>query len=163
MKIFPIVRETLVLPYSANEVELTLWQNVYPVFNEDEMPDRPESEFLFNGWLKNKEFQISRRERQAEYFSPIMTGFIESTSIGSIVFIKYNLFRATNTLLILWSALTLFLFFYFLIVEEAYINATIALGLCIVNYIVVVTNFNIQVKKSRQKLKSMFNKGSQDI
>lgn len=157
MKIFPVVRETVVLPYSADEVELMLWQYIYPVFQTDEMPDRPENEFLFNGWIKDKEFQISRREKQAEYFAPIMTGFIESTTLGSIVFVKYNLFRATNILLILFSSLIMFLFLYFLILEEAYLNAFITLAIGFLNYLVVIINFNQQVKKSRKKLKSILN------
>jgi hypothetical protein len=155
MKLFPVSRETLILPYSADEVELMLWPVIDPVIESDEVPDREEDEFLFTGWIKDRKFKISRKIRQAEFALPIISGLIEGTSKGSIVFTVYKLFPATILLLTFWSILTLLLFLYFLIVEQAYYPAIIAIGLCIANYFIVITNFNIQASRSRSLLKKV--------
>jgi hypothetical protein len=133
-----------------------LWQYINPVREGDEMPDKDDEEFLFNGWIKKDVFRISRKVKQAEFFLPIISGEIEKTSLGSIVFTVYKLFPATIMLASFWSLMTLLLFLYFLIVEEALTHAAVALFFCIANYLILIFNFNIQVRKSREILRKVF-------
>lgn len=81
-----------------------------------------------------------------------MSGRIESSSMGSIVFIKYRLFLWTLSFLIFWSILTSLFALYFFLYERIYINAAFSLLLGIANYVIAVLNFHKQVKLSSHTL-----------
>lgn len=152
MTLFPLKSETLVLPYSAEEVEKKLWHAVFPVKAGETMPDKIDELFLFNGWVKNRKFKISRRINSPENFLPLMKGNIEETSLGSLLFVRFSLFFSSIFFLVFWSVVTLFLTFFFIYFYDVALYGAIAFFLGIGNYAVTVANFNIQVKKSREVL-----------
>lgn len=149
MILLPVKRETIVLPFPADEVEKKLWLSIFPVKAGESMPDKRDELFLFNGWIKNRKFKISRRLRSPENFLPLMKGNIEETSLGSLLFIRYSLFFSSIFFLIFWSIVTLFLTFFFVYFYGIILYAAISFSLGIGNYVVAVANFNMQVKKSK--------------
>ena len=152
MTLLPLKRETLVLPYSAEEVEKKLWLAVFPVKEDEPMPDKIDQLFLFNGWVKNRKFKISRRINSPENFLPLMKGTIEQTSLGSLLFVQFSLFFSSIFFLVFWSVVTLFLTFFFIYFYDIALYGAIAFLLGVGNYVVTMANFNIQVKKSRELL-----------
>ncbi len=112
------------------------------------MPDIPEQDFRFNGWVEEGRFRLSRKIRRANNFLPIMSGRIEATSMGSIVFIRYRLFFSTTVFLVFWSAITLLFALYFFVYEQIYINAAVSLLLGVANYVVTIMNFKKEVRIS---------------
>lgn len=158
MILLPLKRETIVLPFSADEVERMLWLNVFPIKPGEDMPDKSDEVFVLNGWVKRRKFKISRRLKSPENFLPLITGSIEETSRGSLLFVHYSLFFSSVFFLFFWSAVTLFLSFFFFYFYGILLYAIISLLLGIVNYAVAVANFSIQVKKSKILLMKILNK-----
>lgn len=154
----PLKNEIIVLSLDAEEVEEVLWLHTYPVEAGAIMPDKPEIDFLFNGWVKHQKFKLSRKVRSPENFLPIMKGRIEETSLGSLVFVQYSLFFSSNFFLIFWSVVTLLLAVFFVAFYNMVLYSIIAFGVGVSNYVIAVANFNIQVKKSSQLLHAILNR-----
>lgn len=155
MILFPLIRETIVSKNSAQEINVKLWQNTYPVNIEDSMPDREEYVFPFNGWIKRNEFKIFRRLKSPENFLPLIKGSIEETSKGCLIFLRYSLFFSSNFFLVFWSVVTLFMSIFFIVAYDKVIYAVISLVLGVGNYAIAMANFNIQVKKSSEVLRNL--------
>jgi hypothetical protein len=155
IRFLPFSRETLVSNHSAEELYRKLWQVTKPVRSEKWMPDVPEQDFKFNGWVKGDRFRLSRKIKRANNFLPIMSGRIETTSMGSIIFINYQLFFSTTVFLVFWSAITLLFSLYFFVYEQIYINAAASLLLGIVNYVVAVMNFKKEVRISSRYIQEV--------
>ena len=91
--IFPAITETLVLPLDAGEVERRIGEGIK---NEK-----------FNGGVYPGSFSLSARLVRPPQFQPIVRGRIESSSRGTLVFLRYELLPATRMLLIFVSVLLL--------------------------------------------------------
>ena len=148
----PIQQETLVLPYTQREVVRKLYQVTYPTRSEDPVPVVDE-DFLFNGWVRPAAFRLSQKIKRPNNFLPTITGSIEATRQGCIIFLRYRLFSATIMLLSFWLLVTFSLAAYFLFYEKIYSYALVTFLVGIMNYWVTVANFNKQVKISSQMLK----------
>lgn len=153
----PLKDETIVLTLTAEEIEEVLWFHTYPVKEGALMPEKPEIEFLFNGWVRNNKFKLSRKVRSPENFLPIIHGRIEETSLGSLVFVQYSLFFSSNFFLVFWSVVTLFLTLFFIVFHNMILYGIIAFGVGVSNYVVALANFSIQVKKSSKVLHEVLN------
>lgn len=153
----PLKDETIVLALTAEEVEEVLWFHTYPVEEGALMPEKPEIDFLFNGWVRHKKFKLSKKIRSPENFLPIIKGRIEETSLGSLVFVQYSLFFSSNFFLIFWTFVTLFLSIFFIAFYDMMLYSAIAFGLGVSNYVIALANFNIQVKKSSKVLHKVLN------
>ncbi len=152
MYLFPTEREILVLPYTKEEIFKKLWKVSKPVKSADLIPDVPEQNFLFNGWVKENHFRLSRKILRPDNFLPIIDGRIEGTSKGSIIFLKYRMFFATITFLVFWSVVTLLIAFYFYLFEKIYLYAALSLLIGVMNYVIALLNFKKQVRISSRIL-----------
>jgi hypothetical protein len=155
MRILPLIRETLVLPFPENLVEKRLWEKTMPIKPGEEMADIKDDEFLFDGWVKNGHFRISRKLKHPEIFMPILKGSIEPTSSGCIVFIRYRLSFSTAFLVIFWTIATLLIGLYFLLLEKIYGYAILSFLFGGINYWIAMVNFNMQSKKSSQVINQL--------
>lgn len=149
-------RETLVLPYEAREVRKKLWYAVMPLKEIEEVPDVPESHFKFNGWISGSVFRISKKQSHPDNFLPILSGKIEATSVGSIIFITYRLFFSTIFFLIFWSVVCLLIMLLFIFSYQIYEYAAIAFLLGAGNYTIALVNFNMQIKRSQTLFRGIF-------
>ena len=156
LSFLPIKRETIVLPYDLDDVSYKLWMATKPVETEVEIPEVAETSFLFNGWIKDRKFRISRIIRYYNNFIPLISGIIEPTSTGSIIFLKYKLFPFTNFFLIFWTSLAAFMSLFFLLYTRNDLYAFLATLAGLFNYLVAIINFNIQIGKSRNLLRDLF-------
>lgn len=152
MRLLPYFQETLVLPYSGQETAMRLRQFTRPLEKGVEYEAAAEMRFLFNGWVKDDRFRISRKIKHPENFLPMLIGRIEGTTAGSIVFIQYRLFFSSALLLTFWSIISLLFSLFFAFIHPNYIYAVAILGLGIFNYIIAVKNFHLQIRSSRKAL-----------
>lgn len=155
MTLLPNRTEMLILPDEA-EVVCGKLLSVTRLIVNDQYSEAHESQ-LFNGWIgQNLKFKISRRTRHAEHFLPLISGSIESTSMGCIIFVRYSLFYSTAFLFWCWISLTLggslLLGFAF---KEFFYGGICALS-GLLYYFLLMVNFGMQVKKDRQVLNSLF-------
>jgi len=153
----PYRQETIVSSHHAEDLARRLGSVTRAKRTEDWMPAAAEDAMLFNGQVKNRRFTISRKVRRANNFLPLMRGRIEPTSIGSIVFVRYQLFLWTLSFLIFWLVVTCLMAVYFFFYEKIYSYAAISLLLGLTNYAIALLNFNKQVRISSQSLRDVLN------
>ena len=154
MEYLPFRSETIVLPYEATEVRNRLIKVIRPVSDKyQEKKEAIESyPYLFNGVFENDQFTISKIIKQPENFLPLITGKVEATSVGCIIFLKYRMFFSTNMFLGFWSVVTFLMTLLFIIGYNNYLYATVCLGFGVVNYSIAIANFNVQVRQSKKLL-----------
>ena len=157
MHLLPFYQQTIVLPYEASETLWRLQRAIRPLEKGVEYAEENEIEFLFNGWLKEDSFRISRRVEHPENFLPLMSGRIEGTSVGSILFVRYSMFSSVIMFLIFWSVISLLLSLFFLLVHQETLYAAISLGVGIINYVIATKNFFMQVRSSQKALNKALN------
>lgn len=161
MRLLPLYQETLVLPFSKREAANRLRIATRPLEKGLEYAQTVEEKFLFNGWVKDDRFRMSRKVRHPENFLPLIVGEIEGTSTGSIIFVHYRLFFSAAMFLIFWSVITLLLCLFFLLIHQEYIYGLLAGALGIFNYVVATKNFHLQIRSSRKALNEALNEGEQ--
>ena len=160
MEYLPFRSETIVLPYDVAELKHRLKKVIRPVKNKYQQKTSEgagSSGFLFNGVFKNNEFTISKIINQPENFLPLITGKIEATSVGCIVFLKYRMFFSTNMFLGFWSAVTFLMTLLFIIGYNNYLYATVCFGFGVANYSIAIANFNVQLRQSKKLLDKVLN------
>lgn len=153
--LLPYTYETIVSSSDSEALYKRLWNVTEPNGEDEWMPDVEDEQLMFVGKVKQYGFQLSRRVQRANNYLPLMRGHIESTSLGSIVFIRYRLFLWTFSFLVFWSVLTMIFALYFMVYEEVYVNAIVSLLLGVANYVVAVLNFHRQVKVSSKLLRTV--------
>ena len=152
MRLLPYFQETLVIPWSGADTHRKLRQATRPLEIGVDYPDAVERKFLFNGWVKENRFRISRKIQHPENFLPLIVGRIEGTSTGSILFIRYRLFFGSALFLVFWSIISILLCLFFLIFYQKYIYSAVSLSLGIFNYVIATKNFHLQIRSSRRVL-----------
>ncbi len=160
MKIIPRQTETVISPLQPSEINRRLdGLTVSPSLRSN----RPEEDAMFQGRIHNRTFVLSRKIRHPNNFIPLVNGRIESTSKGSIIFIKYSLFRSSLMFLSfsIGIAFLIGLIFIFTGLPELYSITAFALGLA--NYLVTLLNFNRQVRLTHEALLEALNIDEQDI
>lgn len=156
MNFVPLYTETLVSPLSKKEV-LGHLMRVTREVNYLDARSEGGPEIKFNGMIGQEGFRISRAVRRGETFLPLMTGEVEATPRGSIIFLKYRLFPSAIFFLIFWSiVLIAFSAFYFFAVKN-YDYGTICLSLAGFNYVLGIYFFQRQVRLSKEVFHELIN------
>lgn len=152
MNLLPYKNSILILPFKADEVEHKLRQRIKPL--AENLPDSPSlhSSFLFNGWIKDYKFRISKRIHHADNFLPLIVGKIEATSKGSILFITYRMFPSTLFYLSFFCLMLLLTCLFFLLVEKNWLTSASLLVLLLGIYLISVLDFDQKVRISRRLL-----------
>ena len=153
MNFLPHYNETIVLPFGVAEAVKLLEQHTK---GADEVPESGGDEIYFNGKTEGNRFRVSRVIKKPENFLPLITGRVEGTSRGCIIFVRYTLFFSTSLFLIFWSLVTCFLALYLVFYPVEYIYATISFSAGIANYVIAVVSFGRQVAKSKKALIKCF-------
>lgn len=154
MALLPNRTEMLILPDEAEVVcgKLLLATRLV----ENNQLSEAKDHHLFNGWIgKDFKFKISRRTRHAEHYLPLISGSIEPTSVGCIVFIKYSLFYSTAFLFWCWMCLTLVGSLIFTVIFQEYLYGGVSALSGLLYYILLMVNFGMQVKKDRATLNQL--------
>jgi hypothetical protein len=136
--IFPQVTETFVLPLSAEEVE----QRISDAIKTNKI----------NGAISGGNFSMSANLVRPPQFSPVARGRIESSSRGSLIFLRYELFPATKMLLTFISLALLLTSIAVAIEEKAPVYPIYAIFLAWVFRTVALTNIRIHRTPVRQDL-----------
>ncbi|MDN4166798.1 hypothetical protein QWY31_14900 [Cytophagales bacterium LB-30] len=153
--LLPIKNEMLVLPYEAPLVCGRLLARTRKV--EKEYVEQAHEGHWFHGWIgSNFRFTISRRTKHVEHFLPLISGSIEPTSKGCIVFIRYRLFFGTRLLLFLWLLVTGSMALLFTFQEKNLLYASICGFSGLLYFVFLRINFYMQCKKDQKLLHQTF-------
>lgn len=150
MTLIPHKNETLVLPITCLQVISRLSLLTQPA-SLTELETRDE-DIRFNGFIGKDSFRLSMKVNYPQNYLPMMKGRIETSSRGCIIFLKYRLFFSSLMFFSFWTIMTLLIGLFFILINQEYLYATIALASGAINYLVTVLNFNKQVKASKQAI-----------
>lgn len=150
MTLVPHKNETLVLPFTASQAMYRLSRVTQPASLN--IAREKEADMMFVGVITNESFSVSRIVDYPQNYLPIISGVIECSSRGCILFLKYRLFFSSILFFSFWTILTLFLGMFLILFTPYYGYAALAVLSCAANYLVTILNFNRQVQLSREAL-----------
>lgn len=153
MQLWPTERETIVSSLSAQEVAKRLQRVTQPSPRSEGLLTPYQSDYIFNGTVGTDSFRLARKIIRPNNFLPFISGTIEATSQGCLIFVRYRLFAATTIFLIFWSVVTIGFAWYLTTYERLYHYALLSLAVGIANYAVAVLNFKKQLVISRRLLR----------
>ncbi len=156
MNLLPVHSETLVSILSKEEVLAHLVRTTREVNFLDARTQQGKG-IRFNGMVSKKTFRISQVIKRGDSFLPLITGQVESTPRGSIIFVNYRLFPGTVFFLVFWSVVLLAFAGYYFFGEDNISYSCICLGLAILNYALSMYFFRRQVKTSREVFHELIN------
>ena len=156
MKFFPSENETMIIALSADQAQRILWKRVKPPPNLSNTIPISDSEFLFNGVVRDGRFRISLIINYPDNFLPLILGGIEDAPHGSLILVEYRLFFGTRLFLTFWTLVTGLLGIYLVLVENLWSYGFLAFVLGGLNQVVTRYIFLKRVKKSSSVLHSLF-------
>ena len=155
MIFLPKETETLVLTTPSQELLKRLDHVVYTA--EDKNNESEEEEYqLFTGTIEQNAFVLSLKMKRPDNFIPLIKGNVEDTSKGSIVFLKYTLFKSTRMFLVFWTVIIFILALILIALQGKFWYGSLALLLSLANYTVTVVNFRRKMKVIRDYLMKVF-------
>ncbi len=149
MRLYPEETETFVMLHDHELVSARLEALIGKQVMSSGVPR------LIDGWVKDGRFQLTLRTRRQQFFVPLLNGQIESSSKGSLVFIRYALFPATKMLLSFWSVVLPLLS---VVIYAGYKNLSAALALLLFTlliHLVARSNFRYHTRIAKQLLRDL--------
>ena len=116
------------------------------------LQNKTSEEFLFSGWAQKYKFRIALKVNRPNSFLPLAIGKAEKTSSGCLLFVTYQLFPSMRMFLIFWSLLLLIIGLVAAHQYHSVIYFIAAMPLLAFIYWVVWSNFNIQLKFTREAI-----------
>lgn len=156
MNLLPFHSETLVSALSKEEVLGHLIRVTREV-NFLDIRTQTDPKIRFNGMIGQEGFRISRAIKKGDTFIPLITGEVESTPRGSIIFIRYRLFPSAVFFLAFWSVVLLAFAGFYFGVQGSWEKGGICIALALVNYALGIFFFHRQVKVSREVFHDLIN------
>ena len=138
MTLLPAFTETLVIPLDADEVRLRI--------------DKGIEDRKFIGVITGVNFSLSAYLIRPPQFQPVIRGHIESSSRGTLIFLKYELLPATRMLIIFVSILLLVGAAGAVYTGVNLLYATLAVGMVFVFRFVALTNIRLHRDPVRKNL-----------
>ena len=157
LKFIPYRYKILILTLQTDEVEYlisSVTETPESTLQFYEQKDKIKDLFKFRGIVDSKKFIISRKSGYYQPFVPLIIGKIDTTSNGCIVHLTFKLFNNTQYMLLLS---TLFFFGYGVVklLHEDITTSGIFFGLCLLNYIVAFSNFNVHTREALKQLNNV--------
>lgn len=156
MTLLPHHSETLVSALSKKEILGHLIRVTREV-NYLDARTMSDPKIKFNGMIGQEGFRISKVIDRGDTFLPLITGEVESTPRGSIIFIRYRLFPGAIFFLAFWSLILLAFMVFYIAAIGNLTYGFICLGLAVFNYVVGMFFFHRQVKASREVFHELIN------
>ena len=144
--ILPLRKETLVLELSVSEAADRLR---YVTGKRSSKPDRP---VIFVGRVDDERFNITRYLSRPENYMPQVEGKFESTSKGSILFLRYTLQFSSRMFVVFWTVTTLMFAMFLWFVQTRWQLAVISLAVLVFNVVFTHISFHRQYRRSREAI-----------
>lgn len=148
MNIFPSHTEILVSSFTCEEIAKKIATVTKRVNYLDER-DYAEESCQFNGQINKSRFRLSLAIKKADSFLPLITGRIEPTGSGCILFLKYSLFPSSVFFLAISNILALLMTFFFVFHENQWLYAFTCLLAGVGNFFFAWIYFKSKLKESQ--------------
>lgn len=146
--LLPTFQETIVLSRTAEEI----YGRLFASTSQKPFLQPDEHELLFSGWATPERFRLSLRSRRPSHFLPLVSGTLESTSFGCILFLRFSLFPATRMLLQLWSVLIIIGTLMIAYPYESYTSIPVGLLVLASIHLIAWSNFRIHLRPTREAI-----------
>jgi hypothetical protein len=156
LNLLPYHSETLVSALSKKEILGHLIRVTREV-NYLDSRTLQDSTIKFNGMIGQEGFRISKVINRGDTFLPLITGEVETTPRGSIIFMRYRLFPGAVFFLIFWSLVLLAFSIFYFVGDKNFTYGFICLGLACLNYLLCVFFFHRQIKAARELFCELLN------
>ncbi len=153
MIFFPIKQETIITGSSCAEFTERIQQLVF--FIDPDSPKKAPEGFPFYGMQQGSGWHLSLASRKNNYL-PIAHITLEPANANCMISIKYRLFSSTKRSVVLWSTLSLFTCLFFILLHSQWLYGGICLFFGLANYLLLLANFNIHVRKTSAALRDHF-------
>ncbi|HCX25183.1 MAG: hypothetical protein CMB80_33470 [Flammeovirgaceae bacterium] len=150
MSWLPTSQQTFVSELTKHDV-LVKMHNYTQEVNSEFITEKP----LFNGKVGSDGFRVSSVIQTPQNSLPLIVGKVESTNLGSIIFLKLKLFPAAILYLKVASLLSLLLSLTFLLLSKWYLAGLISLLLGVLNYVILSLSFQRKCQVCIQSLKNL--------
>lgn len=110
-----------------------------------------------SGWINDDRFELTIRMRRHNFFMPLVTGRIDPTSKGSLLFLTYTLFPATRFFLLFWTVVLPLIGVIVSYQSKNYWYLGGFIFAVIFIYLVAWSNFRLHLKTTRQMLHHILN------
>jgi hypothetical protein len=144
MNLIPFFSETLVLKGDCAETIECIENNTRHKGDGLEEGSR-----LFRGIVDDRGFRISLDIREHVNFLPLISGRLENTSSGCLLFLNYQMLWGSLVMVGFWSIIAILFTLFFIFVHNEPVYGWIALIIGLGNYVVTLLSFNRMVKRSR--------------
>jgi hypothetical protein len=159
--LFPRYSEVLVSRFTTNQLMQVIGNATVNVDYLEYSPSNNKG-YFFNGQLYQNTFNLSLLVEKADSFLPLIKGKIEQTPMGCILFVSYELFSSSSFFLFFWSIIPLLLGLMFILMEDKYVHATVALLFSIANYGFGIYHFKRKVAVSSAIFRMLLNPPVED-
>ncbi len=112
---------------------------------------------IFYGDVEETHFQLALRHTRLMSFNPLVTGTIEQTQNGCIIFFTFALFPPLRLLLVFWSAFILITGVVATYIQENLWYGIGSLLILICIYGIAWLNFNLHVKPTQAAFLALLN------
>ena len=150
---YPSEKETRLVSISDEQLFENFEKHIKPL--KAKAQSEESKDFHFVGAWNKEGFSLSLKLKTANNFIPIINGNFLMSEEGVLIKLTYDFFPATKKLLMFWTILTLLITLFFVGIYQAWLYGAISFGFCLVNYILSIENFKIQVRKSKRMFEKM--------
>jgi hypothetical protein len=152
MYLLPFRSETLVSPLSKEVVQSKLARVTRPTLEKGHKGgiDVRLGQSLFNGQVGEGTFSISRVLRKGDTFLPLLSGRVEATPRGSLIFLRYSMFPSARLFLLFWTLILLALAMAYSMGLQQVGKGLVCFALSGINYGLALFFFHRQVRRSRE-------------
>ena len=139
MNLLPVKNTTIVSALSQEEIIRALTRTVEPPCGRSSK--REPGHFLFTGQVWSTGFAISRRNEKPDYLAPRISGRIEPSVHGSILYLNFRLNRVMMIFLFLFTLLSYVTLVFFIVYHTLVIAGIAAAGAGTLNYLLTTRVF----------------------
>lgn len=153
MYLLPFRSETFVSPLSKEVVQSKLARVTRPTLEKGHkggIDFRLGTQSLFNGQVGEGTFSISRVLRKGDTFLPLISGKVEPTPRGSLIFLRYSMFPSARLFLLFWTLILLALAVAYSMGLQQVGKGLVCFALSGFNYGLALFFFHRQVRRSRE-------------
>ncbi len=154
--LLPVRSVTMVLPFPARNVVHAIHERTHPTGVMVPPHAMPLQGYWFRGEVVQNQFWLSPKVEHFHSYMPVVSGRVERTPHGSIVFMEYRLFRSTQFFMVAWSLVTLFCVLLFTFGVPRTNLALMSATLLITNYLVAFASFTQHVKRTQALFNQLF-------
>ena len=143
--------ETIVSALRPEEV-IHAFEKVVERTQPEKNYHRFSEEFLYTGLVWQNGFSLKSSKEGSDFFDPRITGRIERTGTGSIIFLCFRMTPLTGFFVWFFTFFSFLILIFFIACNKMVFIGIIAFASGIMNYFLAIKNFTGRIKRARGEI-----------